>query len=201
MTILLFLVVIIMSLLYTITTPNTVYSICSLAIAFINISAIYLLLGFDYLALTILIIYVGAIAILFLFIVMLLNIKTIEINILKLKKQLPFGIIIIFIFFFQFFTIIYNIYYIEPKYITNIISNLHFIEYIYYFQNNIKNLNMFGNLIYTSFNFFIIISSLILLLSMLSAIILSYKKKINVYSQSITIQVYRDINKTIRQVK
>ncbi len=194
-----FITITIISLLYTILTPNTIYSICSLAIAFINISAIYLLLGFDYLALTILIIYVGAIAILFLFIVMLLNIKTIEINILKLKKQLPFGIIIIFIFFLQFFNILYNIYNINNE--TNIIINLNLVEYIYYFENNIKNLNIFGNLIYTSFSFFIIISSLILLLSMISAIILTYKKKTNIYSQNITLQIYRDINKTIKQVK
>jgi len=199
--ILIFMLLVIISVVYTILTINTIYSVCSLAIAFINISAIYLLLGFDYLALTILIIYVGAIAILFLFIIMLLNIKIIEINLLKFKNQLPYSIILIMIFFIQLYTILYNLYNINVEENDIKVINLNFTEYLYFSQINIKNLNIFGNLIYTTFHFFLIMSSLVLLLSMIAAILLTYKKKTKVYYQAITLQIYRDINKNIKQVK
>ena len=59
---------------------NPVHSILLFVFTILNLSAILIVMGLEFLALTLLVVYVGAIAVLFLFVVMMLNIKVIELN-------------------------------------------------------------------------------------------------------------------------
>lgn len=66
-------------------TNNPVHSILALVLIFFLSSCMSLVLGVEFLAILILIVYVGAISVLFLFVVMLLNIRVLELNVSLLK--------------------------------------------------------------------------------------------------------------------
>lgn len=74
-----------------ITEKNTVQAVFYLVMAFVNAAIILLIWGIDYLGLLLIIVYVGAIAILFLFVVMMINVKKEEIN---RTKYVPIGIVV-----------------------------------------------------------------------------------------------------------
>ena len=70
----LFSAVLLASALVVVSTKNTIYSVMFLILAFFNAAGLFVLLGAEFLAMLLVIVYVGAIAVLFLFVVMMLNI-------------------------------------------------------------------------------------------------------------------------------
>src|SRR5260370_9098358 len=79
---------------------NPVYSVLFLILAFFNAAALFLLIGAEFIAMILIIVYVGAVAVLFLFVVMML-----DINLAKLRegflKYLPVGAMIGFVLFLE----------------------------------------------------------------------------------------------------
>src|SRR5881394_1234841 len=79
---------------------NPVYSVLFLILAFFNAAALFVLIGAEFIAMILVIVYVGAVAVLFLFVVMML-----DINLARLREgfleYLPVGFVIAFIFFFE----------------------------------------------------------------------------------------------------
>lgn len=182
---------ILVSVFFIVLSPNPVYSVIWLVIFFILVSCILLLLNLDFLALMMLIVYVGAIAILFLFVIMMLNIKLIEISFLNLKKQIPFGILLIIIFFFQIIFVSLNIFEFN-KNLTILEQGSYFIFFNNYEFNT--NTKVLGMLIYNNYWFFFILIGFALLLAMLGAVALTFKKR-DVLRQEIYVQIVRDSKK------
>jgi NADH-quinone oxidoreductase subunit J len=89
-----------LSAIMTIIATNPVHSVFYLIFAFVNASALFFLLGVEFLAVIFLIVYVGAVAILFLFVVMMLNIKLVE-STESSTRFLPLTLIIGLIFLLQ----------------------------------------------------------------------------------------------------
>ncbi len=81
----------IITALLVITDKNTIHSVFYLVLTFVNASIMLIIKGVDYLGLLLIIVYVGAIAILFLFVVMMINIKFEDIN---RTKYVPIGLIV-----------------------------------------------------------------------------------------------------------
>jgi NADH-quinone oxidoreductase subunit J len=185
-------ILIIISILSLIVTPNPIYSIVFLILIFLLVNCIFLLLNLDFLALMMIIVYVGAIAILFLFIVMMINIKILETSFLNVKKQIPLGILLVIILTIQLLSIIINLFNKDSLFTTiQEYNKLNIFQYynLYYSTNNFKIL---GVLIYNYLFLFLLLASIVLLLAMVAAISLTWKQK-PVLRQQVYVQLIRTI--------
>nr|YP_009720872.1 NADH dehydrogenase subunit 6 [Scherffelia dubia]QGP70672.1 NADH dehydrogenase subunit 6 [Scherffelia dubia] len=179
----------VMSGIMVIQSRNPVHSVLFLILVFFNAAALLILVGLDFFAMVLVVVYVGAIAVLFLFVVMMLNIKLTEIHEQKLR-YLPIGGLIGILFLFEIFVIIDNDIFFYQW------SMLPFVEWSSLIQNN-TNIKAIGQLIYTYFFYDFILASLILLVAMIGAIVLTMHRGAIVKSQNIFEQNLRDFSKTI----
>jgi NADH-ubiquinone oxidoreductase chain 6 len=142
-----------------------------------------MLLGINFIGLSYILVYVGAVSILFLFILMLINIRISELT-SNTSNSLVLGVLVIFIFFTN---IGYIIQYISET------NNVYFIPNFNIFVGNydnfalknsvavywdgnlsqISHISSIGNIIYTNYFIWLILSSIILLLAMIGAIIIT----------------------------
>lgn len=180
---------------------NPVHSVLFLILVFFNVAGLLILLGLDFFAMIFLVVYVGAIAVLFLFVIMMLNIKLAEINEKKLR-YLPIGGLIGILFLFEIFLIIDNdlIPYLPLSHkisFSTLYSN-DFIEWFNYIEG-ITNIEAIGQIIYTYYFYFFITASLILLVAMIGAIVLTMHKGISIKRQQVFLQNTREFAKTIKK--
>ena len=135
------------------------------------------------------IVYVGAIAILFLFVVMMLNIKLVE-YVENTSRYVPIGFIIGIIFIYEMYKLVSE----------EIISGGTSLEDpIEYFQIAIKtNISEIGNLLYTEYVVWFILASMILLVAMVGAIVLTLGHGSGIKRQDIYSQIATDPNVTVR---
>lgn len=188
----LFFSLIIICSLAVIISHNPVQSVYFLILVFAFSSVLFIILGAEFLAVLVIIIYVGAISILFLFVVMMLNLRIMELY-STFYNYLPIGSFIGLFFLFAF------IYAINTD-ITFFNSNP-IVNDNYFSQNMTHNILYKGNtsyigvVLYSMLNHFVIISSLILLVSMIGAIILTvdfeYRAKKN---NDIYVNIRRDVS-------
>jgi NADH-quinone oxidoreductase subunit J len=139
------------------------------------------MLGAEYLGMLTLIVYVGAVAVLFLFVVMMLNV-----NLGDLKSgflsYLPFGGFIGVILLIEIVMMIGTWKYKDTFIKTSQIN----------ISNDLSNTEAIGNVLYTEYLHYFQISGLILLVAMIGAILLTFRRKDNLKRQDITIQVSRE---------
>nr|YP_009476644.1 NADH dehydrogenase subunit 6 [Storeatula sp. CCMP1868]AVM81137.1 NADH dehydrogenase subunit 6 [Storeatula sp. CCMP1868] len=174
---------------------NPVHSILFLVFLFFNAGALLILLGADFLAVLFLIVYVGAVAVLFLFVLMMLSGK-----LLKTKINFFYGplvLLLTFIFLFEIFLIIeQNLTFLSENVslLTQILNPLFFwSESITTFSN----VEIIGSVLYTHFFYFFIIGSLILLVAMIGAIVLTLYKRNDLKSQFIFKQTKKSFEDSI----
>ena len=186
---------------------NPVYSVLFLILVFFNAAGLLLLLGLDFFAMIFLVVYVGAIAVLFLFVVMMLNIKLAEMNEKKLR-YLPVGGFLGCIFLFEIFLIVDNdlIPLISSGsagtpdlWVGRVESLLYFTEWSHLI-NTLSNISALGLLIYTYYFYYFLVASLILLVAMVGAILLTLHKGVSVKRQQVFQQNTREFAKTIGKV-
>src|SRR6476646_8352816 len=186
---------------------NPVHSVLFFILVFFNTSGLLVLLGLDFFAMIFLVVYVGAIAVLFLFVVMMLNIKLAEINEKKLR-YLPVGGLLGILFLFEVFLIIDNdlipVQTINHK--INDLANAHEIivtnQYLYFTDwysilDTVPNIQAIGMLVYTYYFYFFLLASLILLVAMIGAIVLTMHKSVYVKRQEVFKQNTREFAKTV----
>lgn len=191
-----------------ISTTNPIHSVFSLVMCFVNTSILLLMLGFEFLALLFLVVYVGALAILFLFVVMMLNVRLVEL-IENSTRYLPIGIIIGIVLLFELLVIV------DTQFSINNFSGLSNIWYLnntYYLigensmdeigivKNNniwnfssITNVEAIGALLYTEGYLYFLISSLVLLVAMVGAIVMTLYHEQEVRRQDIFSQITTEI--------
>jgi NADH-quinone oxidoreductase subunit J len=185
---------------------NPVFSVLFLVLVFCNAAGLLLLLETDFLAMLFLIVYVGAIAVLFLFVVMMLNVRITELK-ESVLRYIPIGGIILFIFFFEVLSVI------NGDLVPFFSSKLVFFDNDFLILNqNLKttfwtnqidptiNIVALGNVLYTYYVYCFIVASLILLVAMIGAILLTLRKRTNVKKQEIFDQVYGNINTSVRYI-
>jgi NADH-ubiquinone oxidoreductase chain 6 len=181
---------------------NPVHSVLFLILVFFNSAGLLLLLGLDFFAMIFLVVYVGAIAVLFLFVVMMLNIKLAEINEKKLR-YLPIGGLLGLLFLFEIFLIVDND--LIPLLLSNntiMYAQLAAVEYIEWssYIDTVTNIQAVGQLIYTYYFYFFLMASLILLVAMIGAIVLTMHKSVGIKRQEVFEQNTREFTKTIGKV-
>jgi NADH-ubiquinone oxidoreductase chain 6 len=163
---------------------NPIVSVLYLIGLFLNISIYLILIGLNFIGLSYLLVYIGAVSILFLFILMLIDVRVSELH-TDTNNSLYLSIIIGLIFFINVGNIIpfsintggvvyeslYDLILYEYESITYVISNS--------WDGSISETHdiiNIGNILYTNFSIWLILSSLVLLLAMVGAIIINIKK-------------------------
>ena len=172
----------IITALLVISKNNPVHSVFFLVLTFGNASALLLLLGVEFLAIIFWIVYVGAIAILFIFVIKLINIKIVEL-LDNSSRYLPVGFIIGLILLFELYIYIDSYSERDLDSIILILSSS--------FTNilNYTNIELLGLILYTDYWLNLILASLILLIAMIGAIILTLSHEEEVKRQDIFTQI------------
>ncbi len=180
----------ILSSIGVVTSRNPVYCVLWLIFTFLNSSAIFIQLGAEFIAMTIVIVYVGAVAVLFLFVVMMLNINFTEIKSQFLGNRImsvsAMVILIIDLILIVKSALLGNFIISEPgNPIPTDISNTHAI----------------GSILYTDYIVVFQLSGLVLLLAMVGCIVLTVRKREGVKRQDTAKQIARTIEESIKIVK
>ena len=183
---------------------NPVHSVLFLILVFFNAAGMLVLLGLDFFAMIFLVVYIGAIAVLFLFVVMMLNIKIAEINEKRLR-YLPIGGVLGILFLFEVLLIVDNdlIPLVVPQTLLfsgeKSLSSLDFKNWSESVSTS-PNIQAIGNLVYTYYFYFFLMASMILLVAMIGAIVLTMQKGIRIKRQQVFLQNTRDYVKTVRKL-
>ena len=177
--------VMLISGLMVVVSRNPGYSVLFLILAFFNAAGMFVLIGAEFLAMLLVVVYVGAVAVLFLFVVMMLDINFAEMR-AGFQKYLSLGLVVGGILVFELVTIMYG----------DAFSNVRLP-----IASNIANTTQLGGVLYTKYAFLFQIAGLILLVAMIGAISLTMRKRVGVRRQSITDQIARRPEDVMEVVK
>ena len=164
---------------------NTVHSVFFLILDFISISCLFIMIGAEFLGMIMLIVYVGAVAVLFLFVVMMLNVaqqKNQWFNSEENSGHIPIGLIISTIIFFELIIVIGG-WKFKPELSDSSATQI---------SNKISNTHSLGQVLYTDYVHVFQISGMILLIAMIGAIVLTFRQRAGVKTQSYLKQISRE---------
>ena len=185
-----FSVIAIFSALMVITSRNTINSVFFLILDFISVGCLFIMIGAEFLGMILLIVYVGAVAVLFLFVVMMLNVAQQKQSwfIGRKSTHIPSGLIVAVIIFLELLVIVGG-----WKYKPNVMNSSNLV-----INQETTNTHLIGNVMYTDYVLYFQLSGIILLLSMIGAIILTFKKRENIKKQSYIKQISRERTSSIK---
>jgi NADH-ubiquinone oxidoreductase chain 6 len=195
----------IISGIFVIISKNPIISVLFLIGLFLSISSYLIILGINFIGLSYLLVYVGAVSILFLFILMLINVRISEL-LSDTSSNIPLAVLIIIAFNYPIYKMLpnsivsFNSYTID---LNNSFINIFYNSYsnlfnktlflsnnsddgeILFVTSNIwdgslaeaSHITTIGNILYTSYSMWLIITSIILLLAMVGAIVITIKQK------------------------
>ena len=166
---------------------NPVHSVLFLILAFFNAAALFLMVGAELLAMTLVIVYVGAVAVLFLFVVMMLDINFQDLRSGVIKYGL-IGSVVGSIFAIELVTmgLAWAMSPSAPQIAAQPINQ------------TITNTHAIGNVLYTDYIYLFQLSGLILLVAMIGAIVLTLRHRKGVKRQNINDQLSRTVSGTLR---
>ncbi|HEX9159223.1 MAG TPA: NADH-quinone oxidoreductase subunit J [Rhizomicrobium sp.] len=184
----LFAAVLVGAALMVIASRNPVHSVLFLILAFFNAAALFVLLGAEFLALILLIVYVGAVAVLFLFVVMMLDVDFAELKRGALH-YLPLGGLVGVVLVAELALV--AIWALLPATASSVPHAA---------PAHLTNTEALGRVIYTDYVYYFETAGLILLVAMIGAIVLTLRHKPNARRQNIRLQNARDPKLAIRLV-
>ena len=165
---------------------NTVHSVFFLILDFISISCLFIMIGAEFLGMIMLIVYVGAVAVLFLFVVMMLNVAQQKNQWFNSEStsssHIPVGLIISTIIFFELIIVVGGWKYKPELSILNTTQ----------ISNEMSNTHSLGQVLYTDYIHIFQISGMILLIAMIGAIVLTFRRREGVKTQSYLKQISRE---------
>ena len=175
----------IFSAIMVVASKNTVHSVFFLILDFISISCLFIMIGAEFLGMIMLIVYVGAVAVLFLFVVMMLNVaqqKNQWFESTSDNTHIPIGLLISVVIFFELVIVVGGWKY-KPDLLSSVSVEI---------NQNITNTHSIGNILYTDYIHLFQLSGMILLVSMIGAIVLTYRKRSGIKRQSYLSQISRE---------
>jgi NADH-quinone oxidoreductase subunit J len=178
----LFSVVMIAAAFMVIAARNPVHSVLFLILAFFNAAGLFVLMGAEFLAMILVVVYVGAVAVLFLFVVMMLDVDFAELR-QGFINYLPFGAVIGVVFLAELLLLVgaWVIGPGVPRAITAPIPPL----------DQVSNTAAIGAVLYTRYIYYFQVAGLVLLIAMIGAIVLTLRRKENVKRQIVADQLAR----------
>jgi len=172
---------------FIIVTRNPIISVLYLILLFSTISCYLIFIGMKFIGISYLLVYVGAVSILFLFILMLINIRISELS-SDTNNNIPLGILTIIAFFIPLSSLLpdaktkFNIIDIELYNLFSQNLNTKQVSYVTsknWDSNLVDTIDIIsiGNIMYTSYSIWLLITSIILLLAMVGAIVITIKQR------------------------
>ena len=188
-----FSIIAIISAIMVIVSRNTVHAVFFLILDFFSIACLFIMIGAEFLGMMMLIVYVGAVAVLFLFVVMLMNVTEQKLSWFRGTKKsghIPIGLIVGSVILLELIVIVggwkYRDTFSETEFLT--------------FDKNFTNTHAIGSVMYTDYIHLFQISGVILLLAMIGAIVLTYRKRDGVKKQSYLKQITREREDSVKLV-
>ena len=165
---------------------NTVHSVFFLILDFITISCLFIMIGAEFIGMIMLIVYVGAVAVLFLFVVMMLNVSKQKNEWLSGEKNsnhIPIGLLISGVIFFELIIVIGG-----WKYKPELLKSFSSIG----IDLGSTNTHEIGKVLYTDYIHLFQLSGMVLLVAMIGAIVLTFRKREGIKRQSYFKQISRE---------
>jgi NADH-quinone oxidoreductase subunit J len=178
--------------LMTVISRNPVHSVLWLILAFLSSAGLFVLLGAEFVAMLLIIVYVGAVAVLFLFVVMMLDVDFAELK-AEMAKYMPLALLIGVILLMQFGLAFGNWTMADGAEAARRSVT----------PEGVENTAALGMLLYDKYFILFQLSGLILLVAMIGAIVLTLRHRTDVKRQDVLAQMYRDPAKAmeLRDVK
>jgi|SRR5689334_17538385 NADH-quinone oxidoreductase subunit J len=170
---------------------NPVHSVLFLILAFVNASGLFVLMGAEFLAMMLIVVYVGAVAVLFLFVIMMLDVDFTELR-AGFIEYLPIGLVIGGIFLAELLLLAGG-WVISPSTTKTITAAI---------PSNVSNAEALGLVLYTKYIHYFQLAGLVLLVAMIGAIVLTLRHKAYVKRQDINVQNARtpELAMSVRKV-
>ncbi len=165
---------------------NPVHSVLFLILAFFNSAGLFVLMGAEFLAMILIIVYVGAVAVLFMFVVMMLDINFVELR-QGFLHYLPIGGMIGLVLLAEILVIVGG-WVLAPETANTALAPT---------PDALTNTRALGELIYTHYFFLFQAAGVVLLIAMIGAIVLTHRRREGVRKQNITDQVRRRPEDTV----
>ncbi|KQP88201.1 NADH-quinone oxidoreductase subunit J [Methylobacterium sp. Leaf117] len=158
---------------------NPVASVLFLILAFVNAAGLFVMMGAEFLAMILVVVYVGAVAVLFLFVVMMLDVDFAQLR-QGFQQYLPIGALIGAVFLIELLLVVGS-WTIDPGLIQAPLGPVASAEAV-------TNTQALGRVLYTDYVFFFQLAGLILLVAMIGAIVLTLRDRPGVKRQNISVQ-------------
>ncbi|MEP5761013.1 MAG: NADH-quinone oxidoreductase subunit J [Litoreibacter sp.] len=179
----LFAITVVTAGLFVVVSKNPVHSVLWLILAFLSSAGLFVLLGAEFVAMLMIIVYVGAVAVLFLFVVMMLDVDFAELR-GELAKFVPLAGLIGVILLMEL-ALVFGVWETAESAQSlraSVTPDL----------NEVQNTTALGLLIYTKYIYLFQAAGLILLVAMIGAIVLTLRHRTDIKRQNILSQIYRD---------
>src|SRR5687767_8152682 len=161
---------------------NPVQSVLFLILAFVNAAGLFLIMGAEFLAMILVVVYVGAVSVLFLFVVMMLDVDFAQLR-EGFLQYLPIGALIGVIFLMELVLVV-GAWAVDPSFVRAPTAAVTVGE-------PLTNTEAIGRVLYTQYFYFFQAAGLILLVAMIGAIVLTLRERLGVRRQDISKQVRR----------
>ena len=169
---------------------NPVHSVLFLILAFVNAAGLFMLMGAEFLAMILIVVYVGAVAVLFLFVVMMLDVDFAELR-HGLLNYLPIGFVVGAVLLAELLFVV-GAWVIEPSVPKTIAAPI---------AGDVSNTQALGEVLYTRYVYFFEAAGVILLVAMIGAIVMTLQHKPDVRRQRVGEQLARTRASAIEVVK
>ncbi len=175
----LFAAIAIASAFMVIASRNPVHSVLFLILTFVNAAGLFVLIGAEFLAMILIVVYVGAVAVLFLFVVMMLDVDFAELG-QGFLQYLPIGVIVGLVFLVELLLVVGS-WVIGPGVASAIRAPIPSAA-------QVTNTQALGRVLYTNYVHYFELAGVVLLVAMIGAIVLTLRHKTNVKRQDISAQ-------------
>ncbi len=169
---------------------NPVHSVLFLILAFVNAAGLFVLMGAEFLAMILIVVYVGAVAVLFLFVVMMLDVDFAELR-HGVLNYLPIGAAVGIVLLIELVFVVISAV-IQPGVTKSITAPI---------ASDVSNTQALGLVLYTRYVYYFEAAGMILLVAMIGAIVLTLQHKPNTKRQNISAQLNRRRDTAIEVVK
>jgi NADH-quinone oxidoreductase subunit J len=156
---------------------NPVHSVLFLILAFVNAAGLFLLLGAEFLAMLLIVVYVGAVAVLFLFVVMMLDVDFAEFR-QGFQTYLPIGVLVGLVFAIELLLVV-GAWVIDPQIVRTPVAPI---------PGNLTNTAALGQVLYTQYIYYFQAAGLVLLVAMIGAIVLTLRERFGIKRQDVIVQ-------------
>jgi NADH-quinone oxidoreductase subunit J len=159
---------------------NPVHSVLFLILAFVNAAGLFVLMGAEFLAMILIVVYVGAVAVLFLFVVMMLDVDFAQLR-SGFLQYLPIGALVGGGFLVELL-LVAAAWIVNPATPNSVAARI---------PTGVSNTEALGLVLYTRYVYYFEAAGMVLLVSMIGAIVLTLRRKPNVKRQNVIEQMAR----------